>query len=66
MIAAADKVVKATVARTFLDYFLARCAVNFVPPIRLCTCTMNAMAKSGVAKLTIGIETNAAMTNPPA
>src|SRR5215471_6970744 len=31
----------------------------------LCRCTMSAMAKSGVARLTIGIETKAAMNRPP-
>lgn len=35
------------------------------PATRLWTCTMNAMANSGVARLTIGIETKAAMTRPP-
>ncbi len=43
-------------------YVLAR---SFVPPSRLCTCTINAMANSGVARLTIGIETKAAMIRPP-
>ena len=32
-----------------------------VPASRLCICTMNAMAKTGVARLTIGIETNTAI-----
>jgi 5-methyltetrahydropteroyltriglutamate--homocysteine methyltransferase len=31
---------------------------------RLCTCTISAMANSGVARLTIGIETKAAMNRP--
>ena len=34
-------------------------------PNRLCRCTMNAMANIGVARLTIGIETKAAMNRPP-
>src|ERR1019366_5670992 len=31
---------------------------------RLCTCTIIAMANSGVARLTIGIETNTAISRP--
>ena len=34
-------------------------------PSRLCTCTIKAMANSGVARLTIGIETKAAINSPP-
>jgi hypothetical protein len=34
------------------------------PDRRLCICTMNAMPNSGVARLTIGIDTNAAMNMP--
>ncbi len=34
-------------------------------PNRLCRCTINAMANSGVARLTIGIDTKAAMNRPP-
>src|SRR5580698_7178733 len=32
---------------------------------RLCMCTISAMANSGVARLTIGIETKTAMIRPP-
>src|SRR5262249_43319097 len=34
------------------------------PPIRLCTCTMKAVPNTGVAKLTIGIDTKPAMNRP--
>ena len=34
------------------------------PAMRLCTCVMNAMPNSGVARFTIGIDTNAAMKAP--
>jgi hypothetical protein len=38
--------------------------INARPPTRLCTCTMRHMANSGVARLTIGIDTNAAINSP--
>ena len=39
--------------------------INFGSLSRLCTCTMNAMANSGVAKLTMGMDTKAVISRPP-
>ena len=41
-----------------------RASINARCDSFLCMCTMNAIAKSGVARLTIGIDTKAAMNKP--
>ena len=72
----AGKTVAASVSSREADHIAAgfaglrgtsgACSINSTrfPVMRLCTCTMKAMAKIGVAKLTTGIDTNTAITMP--